>query len=73
MKQSINGWLNHSIDSHTFASKRVQMNCRLRIRTWIALGNAVENEGNATRQQLLDDTNALGKEIETTNKPFASS
>ena len=24
--------------------------------------------GNATRQQLLDDTNALGKEIETTNK-----
>ena len=45
----------------------------------IALGNAVENEGKATRQQLsdegkatrqqlLDDTNALGKEIETTNK-----
>ena len=45
----------------------------------IALGNAVGNEGKATRhqlsdegkatrQQLLDGTNALGKEIETTNK-----
>ena len=30
----------------------------------IALGNAVENEGKATRQQLLDGTNALGNQLE---------
>ena len=30
----------------------------------IALGNAVENEGKATRQQLLDGTNALGTQYE---------
>ena len=30
----------------------------------IALGNAVENEGKATRQQLFDDTEALGKQLE---------
>ena len=28
----------------------------------IALGNAVENKGKATRQQLLDDMNALGNQ-----------
>ena len=29
----------------------------------LALGNAVEEEGKATRQQLFDDTDALGKQL----------
>ena len=34
----------------------------------VTLGKVVKEEGKATRQQLLDDTNALGEDIDTANK-----
>ena len=77
--EAINKRLVESFNHYTPLLQNVSNELQASNQNLIALGNAVENEGKATRQQLsdegkatrqqlLDDTNALGKEIETTNK-----
>lgn len=77
--EAINKRLVESFNHFTPLLQNVSNELQASNQNLIALGNAVENEGKATRQQLLDegkatrqqlldDTNALGKEIETTNK-----
>ena len=77
--EAINKWLVESFNRFTPLLQNVSNELQTTNQNLIALGNAVENEGKATRhqlsdegkatrQQLLDGTNALGKEIETTNK-----
>ena len=77
--EEINKRLVESFNHFTPLLQNVSNELQTTNQNLIALGNAVENEGKATRQQLsdegkatrqqlLDDTNALGKEIETTNK-----
>ena len=77
--EEINKRLVESFNHFTPLLQNVSNELQASNQNLIALGNAVENEGKATRQQLsdegkatrqqlLDDTNALGKEIETTNK-----
>ena len=41
------------------SNKIALMNMKL-----VTLGKVVKEEGKATRQQLLDDTNALGNQLE---------
>ena len=77
--EEINKRLVESFNHFTPLLQNVSNELQTTNQNLVALGNAVENEGKATRQQLLDegkatrqqlldDTNALGKEIETTNK-----
>ena len=77
--EAINKRLVESFNHYTPLLQNVSNELQASNQNLVALGNAVENEGKATRQQLSDegkatrqqlsdDTNALGKEIETTNK-----
>ena len=77
--EAINKRLVESFNHFTPLLQNVSNELQTTNRNLIALGNAVENEGKATRQQLsdegkatrqqlLDDTNALSEDIDTVNK-----
>ena len=62
--EAINKRLVESFNHFTPLLQNVSNELQTTNQNLIALGNAVENEGKATRQQLLDGTNALGKQLE---------
>ena len=63
--EEINKRLVESFNHFTPLLQNVSNELQTTNQNLIALGNAVENEGKATRQQLLDGTNALGKQLES--------
>ena len=62
--EEINKRLVESFNRFTPLLQNVSSELQATNQNLIALGNAVENEGKATRQQLLDDTNALVNQLE---------
>ena len=65
--EKINKRLVESFNRFIFLIENVSNELQTTNQNMIAFSNAVENEGKATRQQLLDDTNALGGDIDTVN------
>ena len=62
--EEINKRLVESFNQFTPLIQNVSNELQTTNQNLVALGNAVENEGKATRKQLLDDTNALGTQYE---------
>ena len=60
----INKWLVESFNRFTPLIENVSNELQTTNQNLLALGNTVAEEGKATKQQLLNDTNALGNQSE---------
>ena len=70
--EEINKRLVESLNRFTPLIEDVSNEVKTANKNLIALSNTVANEGDATRRQLLDDKNALGKDIDTVNEHLSA-